>query len=103
MVALLRMRPSRDARVVCPAYPRTASAWRRDPSWAERASSEGGIHLSLGIGEPTDVLAEQARRVDQRREWREVARVGVQAQEVEPNRFQSRDALCQVRRGTCVV
>src|SRR5207253_1696890 len=75
------------------------SAWRRDPSRTERTPQGGGVHLALRIGKPARVRAELSRRVDERRERRQVVGAGVQAQEVQPDPFEGRDARRQMRRG----
>ena len=82
----------------CAPFRRAMSYGRRETRWSNRAPPNGVVHLALRLGEPAHVLAEQARRVDQRRERRQVARAGVQAQQVEPDSLQRRDALREVRR-----
>src|SRR5215510_8588522 len=52
------------------------SPWCRDSSGAERARSGGGVCLASGLGEPVHLVAKLARRIDQRRERRQVALAG---------------------------
>jgi hypothetical protein len=93
--------PNHDAsRCIAPSDVNIKSGWRRDATRAGQSRNRRLIHFPPGVGEPAHVLPKQPCGIDERRERREIARAGVQAQQVETNALERRDALCQVCRGS---
>ena len=55
------------------------------------------LHFLLRLGKSFDFVTDQLCFLDQRRQWFQVARSGMQFQKVEPDSFQCSDTRRQIR------